>query len=183
MPLPTLQTPRLILRPFTATDAPRVQQLAGAREIADTTSTIPHPYPDGVAEQWIATHAENFQRGKGLTFAITLADGELVGAISLTSISREHGRAELGYWVGVPYWNKGYCTEAAAAVVAYGLDVLGLHRITAHYFARNVASGRVLAKIGMIREGVLRQHARKWDRFEDLVACALLHSDPRPAGT
>jgi RimJ/RimL family protein N-acetyltransferase len=161
-----------------------VQQLAGAREIADTTSTIPHPYPDGAAEQWIATHGENFESGKSVNLAITLAEaGELVGAISLMSINRDHARAELGYWIGVPYWNQGYCTEAGAAVAAYGFGELGLNRITAHYFARNPASGRVLEKIGMTREGVLRQHLRRWGRFEDCVACAILRSEFHPSAT
>jgi ribosomal-protein-alanine N-acetyltransferase len=182
MPIPTLKTARLILRPFATSDAPRVQQLAGAREIADTTATIPHPYPDGLAEEWIGKHAENFDSGKAVNLAITLAEtGELVGAISLMGISRDHARAELGYWIGVPYWNRGYCTEAAAAVVAYGFAELGLNRITSHYFVRNPASGRVLEKIGMVHEGLLRQHLRRWDRFEDCVACAILRSEFRRA--
>ena len=181
MPIPTLKTQRLVLRPFTTVDAPRVQQLAGAREIAATTTTIPHPYKDGLAEEWIATHGDRFEQGKGVTFAITLVQsGDLVGAISLMNISRDHGRAEMGYWIGVPYWNNGYCTEAAAAVVTYGFEALELRRITAYYFARNASSGHVLAKIGMTREGLLRQHACKWDRFEDVVVCGLLRSDPRP---
>lgn len=181
MPIPTLKTARLVLRPFTVADAPRVQQLAGDRKVADTTSTMPHPYPDGAAEQWIATHQETFEKGKGVTFAIALTEtGELLGAISLAGISRDHARAELGYWIGVPYWGHGYCTEAAAAVVAYGFETLGLNRLMAHYFTRNPASGRVLAKIGMVREGLLRQAVRKWDRFEDVAVCGLLRDDPRP---
>lgn len=181
MPIPTLKTARLVLRPFTAADAPRVQQLAGDHKVADTTATIPHPYPDGAAEQWIAGHGETFEKGKGVTFAVTLAKGgELLGAISLLGISRDHGRAEIGYWMGVPYWGKGYCTEAATAVVTYGFETLGLHRIMAHHLTRNPASGRVLAKIGMVREGLLRQHLRKWERYEDIAVCGLLRGDPRP---
>lgn len=183
MPIPTLKTARLILRPFVQGDALRVQQLAGAREVAATTSTIPHPYPDGAAEQWIAKHGENFERGKAVNLAMTLAEtGELVGAISLMNLSDDHHRAELGYWIGVPYWNKGYCTEATAAVVAYGFQERQLNRVMARYFARNVASGRVLAKVGMVREGCLRQHVCKWGKFEDLVVCGLLRSEFHPAG-
>ena len=121
MQQPTIDTARLILRPFTLADAPTVQRLAGASEVADTTLNIPHPYPDGAAEQWIATHVENFNAGDGATCAIVLrATSELCGAMGL-DISRRHRRAELTYWIGVPYWNQGYATEAAAARSLTGL--------------------------------------------------------------
>ncbi|MBC7257207.1 MAG: GNAT family N-acetyltransferase, partial [Chloroflexi bacterium] len=102
--IPTLTTARLILRPFTLEDAPVVKALAGAWEIAEMTAHIPHPYEDGVAEQWISTHQGAFDQGQGMTLAITRkADHALVGAISLI-IDKENLCAELGYWVGVPYW-------------------------------------------------------------------------------
>ena len=165
---PTLVTPRLVLRPFTLDDAPEVRRLAGAREVADTTLHIPHPYPEGAAEQWIGGQAEAHQAGTDATFAIVRRVGQtLIGAIGLT-IRPEHLRAELGYWVGVPFWNQGHCTEAAEAVLRHGFEVLGLHRIHASYFARNPASARVMEKIGMTYEGCFRGHIRKWDRFEDL---------------
>ncbi len=153
--LPTLGTRRLVLRPFAPTDAPRVQFLAGAREIYATTLNLPHPYGAGLAEQWIGSHAAAFDGGKGVTLAITLADnGEFVGAIGLRAQS-EHQRAELGYWIGVPYWNRGYCTEAAVAVIRYGFDELGLHKITSRHLKGNHASERVMVKAGMRKEGEL----------------------------
>ncbi len=119
---PTLRTERLILRPFEPADAPAVQRLAGDARIADTTLSIPHPYLDGMAEQWIGTHQERFDKGELVNFAITLRDsGELIGAIGL-EVRRSQNRAELGYWIGVPFWNRGYCTEAARAVLAHGFD-------------------------------------------------------------
>jgi RimJ/RimL family protein N-acetyltransferase len=69
---PTLTTPRLNLRPFSLADAPDVQRLAGSREVASTTLNIPHPYADGMAEPWIATHQEQYERGACVTFAIVL---------------------------------------------------------------------------------------------------------------
>ena len=112
-------------------------------------------YGDGVAEQWIASHPVQFYGGKGATFAITLAEGgELIGAIGL-AVQRQHQRAELGYWVGVPYWNKGYCTEAAGAVIRYGFDELDLHKITSRHIVGNRASERVMVKAGMRKEGEL----------------------------
>ena len=178
-PRPTLKTERLVLRPFTLDDAKQVQKLAGDRQIASTTLNIPHPYEDGMAEVWIGNHEEGYQSGKGVTFAITLKEnGELVGAISIMSIVEKH-QGELGYWVGVPYWNKGYCTEAARKVLRYGFMEKGLNRIHACHLSRNHASGRVMEKLGMSHEGTRKQHIRKWEVFEDMELRGILRSEWR----
>jgi [ribosomal protein S5]-alanine N-acetyltransferase len=174
---PTLQTNRLILRPFELTDAKEVQGLAGDRSIADTTLEIPHPYEDGMAEQWISTHQAKFEACEMVHFAIILRETDgLIGAIGLTVVPRFE-RAEAGYWIGKPYWGKGYCTEAAGAVLEYGFTTLNLNRIHAHHFKRNPASGRVLEKLGMQREGFARQHVKKWDIFEDIELYGILKSE------
>ena len=175
---PELVTDRLVLGPFRADDAPVLERLAGAREIADTTISIPHPYTRADAERFIAFQREAASRGDETVFGIRLrAGGELLGCVSLREIDRVHLQAELGYWIGVPHWGRGYATEAAQAVVGYGFGTLGLNRIYAHHMARNPASGRVLERVGMRREGVLRQRVRKWGRFEDVVVYAVLRDD------
>lgn len=174
---PTLQTERLTLRPFHLDDAPIVRKLAGAREIASVTQNIPHPYEEGMAEAWISTHQPLFEEGKLCNFAIVVRDGaQLVGAIGL-NVSRLHNKAELGYWIGVPYWRLGYCTEAAQAVIRYGFRVMGLNRILARHLKRNPASGRVMQKLGMSREGLMRQDIVKWGTYEDMVCYGLLRQD------
>lgn len=175
---PTLTTERLLLRPFTLADAPEVQRLAGEREIAATTAAIPHPYPDGAAEAWIETHAGRFAQGEGAAFAVTRrADSALLGVVGL-EINAEMQRAELGYWIGKPYWNQGYGSEAAAAVVRFALTDLGLRRVFARHFSGNPASGRVMQKIGMRHEGTLRRHAVKWGEVHDLEMYGLLAGEP-----
>jgi RimJ/RimL family protein N-acetyltransferase len=120
-----------------------------------------------------------------VTYALVArSDGGLVGAMGL-AIAAQHRRAELGYWVGVPHWNRGYATEAGRALLAYAFGPLGLHRVEAHHFTRNPASGRVMQKLGMRPEGVHRDVVLKWDRFEDLASYAVLESDDwagAPAG-
>jgi RimJ/RimL family protein N-acetyltransferase len=102
---PTLKTERLILRPFDPADAPLVQILAGDKDVASTTRLIPHPYPDGLAESWIASLQGAYERGEGVSFAITLKEGALIGSIGLIlSLADHHG--EMGYWIGTPYWNS-----------------------------------------------------------------------------
>jgi RimJ/RimL family protein N-acetyltransferase len=83
----------------------------------------------------------------------------------------------LGYWIGKPYWSKGYCTEAGKEMLRYGFIVLGLNRIHASYLSRNPASGRVMEKLGMIHEGTRRQHVLKWDVFEDVELKGILKKD------
>jgi len=174
---PTIETGRLVLRPFTLDGATDVQTLAGDKDIASTTLRIPHPYEDGMAEQWIGKHQENFHLGREVNCAIALrADGVLIGSIGLI-IDRDNDQAELGYWIAKPHWNQGYATEASAAVVRYGFEVLGLNRIYASSFSRNPASGRVMEKIGMSYEGCLKQHVKKWGVYEDLVHYGILKGD------
>lgn len=174
---PLIETPRLRLRGFDLTDAPEVQILAGAREIADTTANIPHPYPDGAAEQWIAGQSGEWAAHRALALAVTLRESNgLVGCIGLT-FEPAHARAELGYWIGVPFWRRGFATEAALAVVDFSFRALGLNRVQAHHFARNPASGRVLLKSGLKREGLSARFLCKGGRFEDVVFYGALRRD------
>lgn len=174
---PTLVTERLKLRPFTSDDAEAVTALVSDRRIAIDTLAIPHPYERSMAESWLAGHAEAFARGESATFAVVAADsGTLVGCVGL-AINREHRRAEIGWWVGVPYWGRGYCTEAAAAVMRWAFGAFDLHRIDAHHLTRNAASGRVMQKLGMRHEGSLRGHVRKWDVQEDVELYGVLRDE------
>jgi len=159
-------------------DAPELQRLANTPEIAATTLHIPHPYPEGMAEVWIKQHPAMFEAGEGAVFAIELRrEATLIGCVGL-GCDPENQNAELGYWIGVPYWNRGYATEAALMVVAFGFAALGLHRIKSSYFGSNPASGRVMEKIGMRYEGCRREQLFKEGRgFEDVVEYGILCGD------
>jgi len=172
-----LQTERLTLRVYALSDIPALMPLIGTREVAATTLRIPHPYTESDARHFIASSQEDHSSGTGLHLAIVLREsGPLCGGVGLR-IEPDHRRAELGYWIGVPYWGKGYATEAARAVVEYGFGTLGLHRIFASHFANNPASARVLRKIGMRHEGSLRAHVLKWEEFLDLEMYGMVGSD------
>src|SRR5215204_7136745 len=179
-PFSELHTSRLVLREFTAEDAPDVQRLVGEWEVARTLAVVPHPYEDGMAEEWIASLRRAYEAGKTLTWAVVLRDGpgELVGAITLHPNARDDN-AELGYWIGRSYWGLGYATEAAEEVVRYGFEDLGLHRIQATHFGSNPASGRVMQKIGMSYEGLRPEHYKKGETYEDRVDYGLLAHDWR----
>lgn len=175
--VPTLETARLFLRPFTLADAPTVQEMAGDLRVSVTTLNIPHPYPEGLAREWIGTHAASAAEGGMYTFAIERKDDEaLLGGITIT-ITRQHERAEIGYWLGFSYWNQGYTTEAARCVVAFGFEELGLNRIQATHWPRNPASGRVMEKAGLLYEGTLRGYLLRKGSIEDTAIHALLRAD------
>jgi RimJ/RimL family protein N-acetyltransferase len=99
------------------------------------------------------------------------------------AISREHSRAELGYWIGVPYWRRGFATEAGRSIVRFGFEELGLHRVQARHLERNPASGSVLRKLGMQLEGIHRHAVRKWGVFEDVALYSVLITDWRQETT
>jgi [ribosomal protein S5]-alanine N-acetyltransferase len=181
-PQPMLHTERLCLRPFTLADAPDVERYVSDRDIAAMTLTIPHPYPEGAAADWIGTHAAKYAEGRRASFAITEREsGALAGAIGLHA-EPAHGRAELGYWIGKPFWGRGYATEAGRAMLRFGFEALGLNKIHAAVFIKNPASDRVIRKLGMKWEGRLREHDLKWGVYEDIDVYAMLLSEWKGGG-
>ena len=172
-----LHTERLLLRPFRREDIPALLPLIGAREVAATTLHIPHPYTYEDAEKYL-DHVESvWAKREGARFGVFIRDGErLCGGIGLHA-NPEHNHAELGYWIGVPFWGKGYCTEGAREVVKYGFCNLKLHRIHAGHFSNNPVSGRTLRKLGMKYEGTTRQHILKWGEYLDVELYGLLASE------
>ena len=142
--LPTLETQRLTLRPYREADIAELLPLIGTREVAATTLRIAHPYTDQDARAFLALAHEP---GK-IWLAITLrSDARQIGGIGLR-VDDQHQHAELGYWLGVPYWGQGYATEAAREMLRYGFEELQLHRIFASHFKHNPTSGRVLGEAG-----------------------------------
>ncbi len=176
MAQPELLTPRLCLRPFTQVDAPRVHTLAGDRDVAAGCVLIPHPYPAGLAERWIASHAEAWQHQIAVIYAITeRTSGLLLGSISLMlSEQRQADRSiklvgNLGYWLGREYWGQGLMSEAVAALLDFAFHELGVDRVEAEHTPENPASGRVMEKNGFI---YLADHLRD---EPDHAPCLLRH--------
>ena len=171
-----LTTDRLLLRPLAGGDAPQIQKLASDPRIAATTLAVPHPYPEGAAERWIATH-DDLRARQFFVWGIELRqDATLAGVVSLRC-NPVHRRAELGYWLGVPFWGQNIMTEAVRAVVNHGFDHLDLQRIYAQHLEGNLASGRVMQKAGLIYEGTLRHCVVKDGRPFDTPMYAILRHD------
>jgi [ribosomal protein S5]-alanine N-acetyltransferase len=167
---PALDTERLTLRPFTVADAADVRRLAGDKRVSETTAAVPHPYPEGVAEAWIATHAAAYDARTEAAFAVTRRDdGTLVGAMSLLGIDLPHRQCEVGYWIGFEFWGRGYASEALRRIVAFAHRDLGLTRIFGRCLAANPASGHVMRNAGLQPEGRLLLHGELHGRFDDVL--------------
>jgi [ribosomal protein S5]-alanine N-acetyltransferase len=177
---PTLETERLLLRPLSGSDATSIQLLNCDRQIADTTISIPHPYPDGEAAKYISKQIEEQKIGCSFTFAIALRlEANLIGIAELRDIDREHSVAEISYWLAATVWGKGYMSEALKPLLGFAFETLFLNKIYAYHMVRNPASGKVLAKNGFKREGLLRQRVRKWGMFEDVILLSILRQEWR----
>jgi 8-oxo-dGTP diphosphatase len=148
-----LATAELDLRPLVPGDAAAIHALVGEWEVARWTSNIPHPYEPGMAEAWIAENQGECERGEAVVFAIERrADRALVGAIGLM-FDAEAPRAEVGYWIGRPYWNHGYATEALNGLLRLAFGRLQLDSVVARAMDENGASMRVQEKAGFALVG------------------------------
>ena len=175
---PVLETRRLVLRPLMAKDDLSVRELANDPQIAATSLWYMHGAGRKVCRYWINGTHESWKHGTRAEFAIELKDGgEMLGLAGLETVSARHASADLTFLLKVPFWGQGYATEAAGAVVWFGFKRLKLNRISATLLLRNSASARVLAKLGMAQEGVLREAARRGDTFEDLALVSVLRKE------
>jgi 8-oxo-dGTP diphosphatase len=168
-----IETARLILRPPAEADIPRIAELAAPWEIARFTANIPHPYTPAHAAQWIAATARAAEAGKSTVFAVTeRANGAFIGSMGVLH-DPAPGTGEIAYWLGQPYWGRGYAAEAGAAVLRFAFEELRLERLVAHYLAENETSGRLLARLGFERTGTLQRMAAARGRVFDLISVAL----------
>lgn len=185
-PQPILETSRLILRPLCQDDIINIFTLGGDVDVASTTG-LPHPYTEERAKEFVEKQARVYKDGECINFAICAKDkdsamdigseiGKLMGVIGLY-LNLANKRSELGYWLGKPFWGKGITFESAKAVIKYGFKDLQLNRIYANHVTRNVASGRIMKKLGMRFEGTFHQHIFKWGTSEDSENYAILASE------
>jgi RimJ/RimL family protein N-acetyltransferase len=151
--------------------------LANDKRVLDGTLTMPYPYTVQDAQAFIAYAAEARAEARGMPCAIERrADGQLLGGIGLV-LEPTHERAELGYWLGVPYWGQGYATEAGRLLIDFAFGVLGLNRVYAVHYHTNPSSGRVMQKLGMTYEGTRRQHVIRFGIPRDDVDYGILRAD------
>jgi RimJ/RimL family protein N-acetyltransferase len=146
---PTLATPRLTLRPPAATDAARIAALADDFDIARMTTSIPHPFALWHAEDFLARMGR-LDAAREALFAVEVPGEGLAG---LLGFHPAEAAPEVGFWLGRPYWSRGYMTEALEAALAWAAGAWGKRFVMAGHFADNPASGQVLVKAGFLYTG------------------------------
>lgn len=142
-----IRTQRLRLRPLGHADVAPMRALAGDFDVARMVGAIPHPYDETDARAWV----ERVVQGEeGVVFAV-FRDSAFIGCTGYMPMDADY--AELGYWIGKPYWGAGYATEAVRAAVAHAFDAHDFTYVRAGHFVDNPGSGRVLEKLGFAPEG------------------------------
>lgn len=171
---PELSTTRLHLRKVTAADIPSLVKYANNKAISDNLLTLPHPYTEEDAIFWLNFVLQGFRNRERFVFAVALKESpDLIGAIGLHPTPR-HNTAEMGYWLGEPFWGKGLMTEAVGAVLKFGFEELALNKIYATHFTNNPASGKVMVANGMIKEGELAEQYKVGDEYASITQYRLL---------
>ena len=174
-PLPeSIQTPRLLLRRYKLTDANDVFAYAQDPEWARFLPDVPQPYERRHADEFVASHVLKDWR-TGHTWALE-HEGRVVGGLGLRPAHR-HARAELGYSLARWLWGRGLMTETVSAVIDEAFRKLPIRKITARAIAANVGSTRVMGKVGMQFEAVLRQHWVYHGQIFDSVHYGLLREE------
>ena len=178
--LPTLETPRLILRQPRMRDAEDIFAYASDPEVAKYVLWDPHRSKTET-RLFLRDLISRRRRGYPSSWVITLRDtGRVIGTVGFVWYSLEHRSAEMGYSLSREYWNKGYATEALAAVTREAFDRLPLNRLEAQHDLRNPASGRVMEKCGFRREGILRSRMMNKGEAIDVALYAILRKEILP---
>jgi RimJ/RimL family protein N-acetyltransferase len=149
---PIIETERLTLRAPVKADVERVASFCVDHDVARMTTRMPAPYTRAHAEDFVARCGTQ-DRARDNTFAIALENEGLIGVVGMFTTPGD--QVELGYWIGRPYWGRGYATEAACAALNWARSAWRKRYVVAGHFADNEASGRVLVKAGFLYTGIV----------------------------
>ena len=172
--LPILETERLLLRKIRASDARDFYEYASDAEVSKHSTWSAH---QSLADTrlFISSILNHYEAQHVAPWGIEhKADRKLIGTCGFASWITYHHRAEIGYALARSYWSQGHMTEAVRAVLRYGFDEMQLNRIEARCKLENIGSARVLEKVGMTCEGILRQHMFIKGHYHDLKLYAIL---------
>lgn len=175
--MPTLETPRLVLRRIALRDAEDIFAYSADEEVARHV-LWPAQRSVGEARDYCRYMLRRYRQDEPSSWGIELkASGHLVGTIGYMAYNEENATVEVGYSLARWLWNEGYMTEALGRVIGYTFDAMDVNRIEAQHELTNPASGRVMEKCGMRREGVLRQRLYNKGKFVDVALYAILRGD------
>lgn len=177
--IPTLRTSRLTLRGIVESDCMDMYEYSCLQSVTQYLLWYPHSDP-GYTRRYIGRLREEYREGRFYDWGITVNEGtrsKLIGTCGFTQIDCGQRSGEIGYVLSPSYWGMGIAPEAAARVVTFGFETLGLNRIEARYMTGNSRSRRVMEKIGMKYEGTHRQSMFVKGEYRDIGVCSILSSE------
>ena len=175
--IPTLETPRLLLRGMRVSDAPDMYEYACRPSVTEYLTWSPHPNVD-YTKEYLAYLSHHYTLGDFYDWALILKEeNKMIGTCGFTRFHFANDSAEVGYVINPKYRGQGIAPEALLEVLRFGFEKLGLNRIEAKYIVGNDASRRVMEKVGMRFEGVHRGGMKIKERYRDIGVCAVLAKD------
>lgn len=177
--MPHLETERLILRPLCVSDADDMYRYACREDVTTYLLWSPHPSP-AYTRDYLSYIEDRYATGGFFDWAVVEKTSDrMIGTCGFTSIDAPNDVGEIGYVLNPEYSGRGYATEAAACVLRFGFDVVGLHRIEAKFIKGNDASLRVMEKLGMRFEGYRKDAMRVKGQYRTIGICGVLESEYR----
>ena len=170
----TIETQRLLLRPFERSDAERLTEICNNYDLHIGTF-LPYPYRAEDARKWLSSIEDEFEKETGFDFAIIVKEsGTLIGCVGAYN-NKEQRNASMGYWLDEKYWGNGYATEAARAFLGWLFEEKDVHKVCADHFGFNKASGAVMKKLGMTHEGTMKEQIYKDGKYHDVLYYGIIN--------
>jgi len=174
---PIQTTPRLRLRLMREDDFPNLLRYVNHEAVFANILNFPEPYLESDAQNRLEFVTQGFQRGERYVFAMaSREDDGFIGEIGI-HLDKNHHRAEMGFWLGEPYWNRGLMREAVAAVLKFGFEEAKLHKIIATHYLSNPASGKVLLSNGMVKEAEMKDHYFHQGEYRSIAQYRMLRDE------
>ena len=171
---PYIETERLILKEIKIQDSASIFDIFSNEEIMKYYGQFPIKSNEE-AENLITMFDDNFKNGKGIRWCILLKEEKrIIGTCGYHNWNKRHSRAEIGYELSMDSWGKGYIKEALKSVIEYGFTIMGLNRIEAVVYPKNIASLKSLINHGFKEEGILEEYAFFRNTYQDLIMFSLL---------
>lgn len=171
---PVIETPRLILRKMAKSDSREMFAYASNPEVTRYLLWEPH-ISESYTYKYLTYLQSAYRTGKFYDWAVTCrSDGMMIGTCGFTDFNFAANSAEVGYVINPDFWNKGIAPEALGAVLDFGFHSLGIHRIEARYIIGNDRSRRVMEKVGMKFEGILRDAVCRRGVYASVGVCAII---------
>ena len=175
--IPTLETPRLILRGMRVSDAPDMFAYAKDPAVTEFLTWYPHANAEET-RQYLTYVGQRYRTGDFYDWAVVDQEsGHMIGTCGFTSFNCPSDSAEVGYVLNPAYQGRGLATEAVRRVIRFGFEELELHRIEAHFMEGNDASRRLMERVGMTFEGFARESMKIKGKYCTVGTCAVLRGE------